>query len=174
MGEQIDELQKAKKGQKATAEVPEPVIKDEDPNAEREESEQIDSAAAPREPTATLATSTAVAKVEELDVAPEVREVDHLLEVKAWAMQSPGWKMLNVIFETVSHDQLQYTCKNGKSVFENMALLLKLALTNAWEYKDNEKKAMTQVKSYILGYLLPKAINRSLKFLTPKLTLIYL
>jgi len=30
------------------------------------------------------------------------------------------------------------------------------------------------VKSYILGYLLPKAINRSLKFLTPKLTLIYL
>jgi hypothetical protein len=33
---------------------------------------------------------------------------------------------------------------------------------------------MTQVKSYILGYLLPKAINRSLKFLTPKLTLIYL
>ena len=133
MGEQIDELEKAKKGQKDTAEVPEPIIKDEDPNAERQESEQIDSAAAPREPTATLATSTAVAKVEELDVAPEVREVDHLLEVKAWAMQSPGWKMLNVLFETVSDEQLQYTCKNGKSVFENMALLLKLALINAWE-----------------------------------------
>lgn len=30
------------------------------------------------------------------------------------------------------------------------------------------------MKGYILSYLLPKAINRSLKFLTPKLTLIYL
>ena len=76
--------------------MPEPVIKDEAPNAEREESEQIDSAPGAG------ATTTAVAKVEELDVVPEVREVDHLLEVKAWAMQSPGWKMLNVIFETIS------------------------------------------------------------------------
>lgn len=81
-----------------STEVPEPVIKDEDPNAERDESDQIDST------TEAAATTTAVAKVEELDVVPEVREVDHLLEVKAWAMQSPGWKMLNVIFETISDE----------------------------------------------------------------------
>ena len=30
------------------------------------------------------------------------------------------------------------------------------------------------MKSYILSYLLPKAINRSLPFLTPKLTLTYI
>jgi hypothetical protein len=81
-----------------STEEPEPIIKDEDPNAERDESEQIDST------TEAAAMTNAVAKVEELDVVPEVREVDHLLEVKAWAMQSPGWKMLNVIFETLSDE----------------------------------------------------------------------
>lgn len=85
-----------------STEEPEPIIKDEDPNAERnenqDESDQIDST------TEAAAMTNAVAKVEELDVVPEVREVDHLLEVKAWAMQSPGWKMLNVIFETISDE----------------------------------------------------------------------
>lgn len=122
------------RGQKEeSTEVPEPIIKDEDPKAERDESEQIDStteAEAKVRAELMAKVNNVVAKVEELDVAPEVREVDHLLEVKAWAMQSPGWKMLNVLFETFSDEQLQYTCKNGKSVFENMALLLKLALTN--------------------------------------------
>jgi len=122
------------RGQKEeSTEVPEPIIKDEDPKAERDESEQIDStteAEAKVRAELMAKVNNVVAKVEELDVAPEVREVDQLLEVKAWAMQSPGWKMLNVLFETFSDEQLQYTCKNGKSVFENMALLLKLALTN--------------------------------------------
>ena len=82
--------------------------------------------------------------------------------------------MLNVIFQIATDGQLQYTCKNGKSIFENMTTLLNLALTNASKEQDKNTKAMTQVKSYIISYLLPKAINRSLKFLTPKLTLIYL
>ena len=55
-------------------EVPEPIIKDEDPNGDKEESDQIDSS------------SRVVAKVEEMDVVPEVYDVDHLLEIKNWAM----------------------------------------------------------------------------------------
>ena len=41
------------------------------------------------------------------------------------------------------------------------------------ESKEDEK-GMTKVKSYILSYLFPKAVNLSLNFLSPELTLIYL
>jgi hypothetical protein len=33
---------------------------------------------------------------------------------------------------------------------------------------------MTQVTAYIMSYLVPKAINNSLPFLTPQLSLIYM
>jgi hypothetical protein len=54
-----------------------------------------------------------------------------------------------------------------------MSLLLRLALTNAREEMSKDEKGMTQVKSYIIGYLFPKAVNMSLNFLTPEQSLIY-
>lgn len=46
-------------------------------------------------------------RIEEIEEAiPEGKEVDPLYEVKAWTMQSHGWKMLNVLFETFSDSQL--------------------------------------------------------------------
>lgn len=60
-----------------------------------------------------------------------------------------------------------------------MTSLLKLGLTKehrtyAPDTKDQDKiKEMTQAKSYIMTYLVPKAVNSSLTFLTPQLTLIY-
>jgi hypothetical protein len=57
---------------------------------------------------------------------------------------------------------------------------LKLGLTKpqrsyAPDTKDQDKvREMTQVKSYIMSYLVPKAVNSSLSFLTPQLTLIYI
>jgi hypothetical protein len=45
------------------------------------------------------------------------------------------------------------------------------------EYVKDEldlKKKTTQVKSYIMNYLLPAAINKSLPFLDAQLSLIYL
>ena len=53
--------------------------------------------------------------------------------------------------------------------------MLKLALSKR-KYETNslqEVKAMTQVKSYIMGNLLPRVVNKSLPFLDANLTLIY-
>jgi len=54
-----------------------------------------------------------------------------------------------------------------------MSMLLKLALTNPRDEMGKEEKGMTQVKSYILSYLFPKAFNMSLNFLTAEQSLIY-
>lgn len=95
-------------------------------------------------------------------------------------MQSPDWKFFNVLFDTLNEKQLQYECKGGKTVFEILTSLLKLGLTKpqrsyAPDTKDQDKvREMTQVKSYIMSYLVPKAVNSSLSFLTPQLTLIYI
>jgi len=53
-------------------------------------------------------------------------------------------------------------------------MLLRLALTNSKEDMTVEDKGMTIVKSYILSYLFPKAVNMSLNFLSADLTLLYL
>ena len=41
-----------------------------------------------------------------VEVEPEIHEVDKLLAVKNWAMQSPDWKLFNVIFESMNEKQL--------------------------------------------------------------------
>ena len=52
---------------------------------------------------------------------------------------------------------------------------MKIGLTNTrTASSDKEIKANTQVKMYIITYLLPKAINKSLEFVTPELTVLYL
>jgi hypothetical protein len=95
-------------------------------------------------------------------------------------MQSPDWKLLNVLLDLLNEKQLQYKCKGGKRVFEILTALLKLGLTKeqrnySEDTKDQDKvKEMTQVKSYIISYLVPKAINSSLTFLTPEMSLIYM
>jgi hypothetical protein len=104
----------------------------------------------------------------------EVLEVDSLLAVKNWAMQSADWKLLNVLFELLSVEQLQYRCDNNKTVFDVIANLLQLGLTKPYSREASEEKGMTQVKAYIMSYLVPKLINNSLSFTTADLTLTYM
>ena len=64
-------------------------------------------------------------------------------------MQSPDWKFFNALFEIINEDQLQYKCKNGKTIFENFAKIITLALTNSEKVEKDQKdkpKLMTQVK----------------------------
>lgn len=76
--------------------------------------------------------------------------------------------------------QLEYKCKNGESIFKNLSIILRIALWKPYsgpEYEKDEsnlKKQTTHVKSYIMNYLLPAAINKSLPFLDAELSLIYL
>ena len=110
----------------------------------------------------------------------EVEHFDEILAVQHWAMQSPDWKLLNVLLELVNDRQLQYKCKNGDSIFEVFANVVQLALWKPYTgptYKDDGKDdepAMTQVRSYIIGSLLPYMINKSLPFLSAELTARYI
>ena len=109
----------------------------------------------------------------------EVEHFDEILAVQYWAMQSPDWKLLNVLLELVNDQQLQYKCKNGDSILEVFANVVQLALWKPYTgptYKDDgkdEQSAMTQVRSYIIGSLLPYMINKSLPFLSAELTVRY-
>lgn len=69
-------------------------------------------------------------KTEEV-VEEEILSIDKLQAVKNWTMQSPDWKFFNALFEIITEDQLQYKCKNGKTIFENFAKIITLALTNS-------------------------------------------
>ena len=95
-------------------------------------------------------------------------------------MQSPDWKLLNVLIEIATAKQLQYICQNGESILVNLSRILRIALWKPYsgpEYTKDEKdlkKATTHVKSYIISYLLPATINKSLPFLDAELTLVYL
>jgi len=55
-----------------------------------------------------------------------------------------------------------------------IASLLKLGLTKPYSTEKTEEKGMTQVKLYIISYLIPKLINSSLSFATADLSLTYL
>jgi len=78
----------------------------------------------------------------------------------------------------LSEEQFQYKCDNKKTIFENLSLILKLALTKSdlsGSKEDKvEKVKMTQVKSYIMSYSLPTIINKTLKYVKPEFTVIYL
>lgn len=67
-----------------------------------------------------------------IEQEPEIQEVDSLLAIKNWAMQSPDWKLLNVLIELMNKEQLQYECKNDKTVFDMIASLLRLGLTKPY------------------------------------------
>lgn len=41
-----------------------------------------------------------------VEIEPEIHEVDKLLAVKNWAMQSPDWKLFNVLCEKLNEKQL--------------------------------------------------------------------
>lgn len=109
-----------------------------------------------------------------IEVEPEIQEVDSLLAIKNWAMQSPDWKFLNVLIELMSVEQLQYKCDNDKTCFDVIASLLKLGLTKPYSSEKSEEKGMTQVKLYIISYLIPKIVNSSLSFSNADLTITYL
>lgn len=110
----------------------------------------------------------------------ELEQFDEILAVQHWAMQTTDWKLLNVLIELVDDKQLQYMCKNGDTIFEVFASVIQLALWRPYTgptYKDDgkdEQPATTQVRGYIMGYLLPFLINKSLPFLSGELTIRYL
>lgn len=114
------------------------------------------------------------------EIQPELEKFDEILAVQHWAMQTTGWKVLNVLIELVDDKQLQYMCKNGDSMFEVFANVIQLALWKPYSgptYKDDgkdEETATTQVKGYIMGNLLPYFVNKSLPFLSAGLTIRYL
>ena len=64
-----------------------------------------------------------------VEIEPEIHEVDKLLAVKNWAMQSPDWKLFNVFCEKLNEKQLQYECKGGRTIFSIITSLLKLGMT---------------------------------------------
>lgn len=116
--------------------------------------------------------------VTEAEAEPE--QFDEILAVQHWAMQTPDWKLLNVLIELVDDKQLQYTCKNGDSIFEVFANVIQLALWKPYtgpDYMDDKKDeqtAMTQVRGYIMASLLPFLVNKSLPFLSGELTIRYM
>jgi len=116
--------------------------------------------------------------IAEAEAEPE--QFDEILAVQHWAMQTPDWKLLNVLIELVDDKQLQYTCKNGDSIFEVFANVLQLALWKPYTgptYMDDgkdEQAATTQVRSYIMASLLPSLVNKSLPFLSGESTIRYL
>ena len=130
------------------------------------------------------------ATVEEIEdgavagIEPEEEQFDEILAVQHWAMQTADWKLLNVLIELVDQEQLQYKCKNGDTIFEVFAHLLQLALWKPYagptyqeeedKNKHGEQTATTQVRNFIMAYLLPYTINKSLPFLSAGLTISYL
>lgn len=117
---------------------------------------------------------------EDAEADEEPEQFDEILAVQHWAMQTTEWKLLNVLIELVDDKQLQYTCKNGDTIFEVFAHVIQLALWRPYTgptYKDDgkdEQTAVTQVRSYIMRSLLPTFINKSLPFLSGDLTIRYL
>jgi hypothetical protein len=66
--------------------------------------------------------------------------------VKNWAMQSPDWKLLNVLFDVLNEKQLQYECAGGKKVFDILTSLLKLGLTKEQKFYSDEVKDQDKAK----------------------------
>jgi hypothetical protein len=106
------------------------------------------------------------------EVVEEIYDIDCLLEVKNWAMQSTKWRLLVVFIHTLTIDQFSYKCSNGKTIIEHLALMMRLALTNSRK-PEEEKSAMTMVKTFIHSVLFKEFFNRSSKNLSPELTLLY-
>ena len=100
-------------------------------------------------------------------------EVDVLLGVRSWTMQSATWRMLNVLLQRLSGKQLEYKCANGNTVYHNFMLLLRLGLEKAREIVSGEK-GVTQVKTYIMSHLFPRTVNLTLKLVNPEVSLLYL
>lgn len=115
----------------------------------------------------------AVSNKPEDEPKEEKYNVDILFEVKNWAMQNSKWRLLNVLVEQLSPAQLKYKCSNSKSVFENIALLVRLSLMNHRELQEDQS-GMTIVKTYVHTTLFPMLVNKSLHNLTPSTTLHYL
>lgn len=111
----------------------------------------------------------------------EVGELDQADSIQRWAMQSPDWKLLNVIFDTLSKEQLHLCTDETKlTIFEDIAIIIELALQRPYDgplYKKHDEhlvSASTQVRQYIINFLIPSMINKSIEFVTPKLSLIYM
>lgn len=103
----------------------------------------------------------------------EVYDIDILLEVKNWAMQSPKWRLLNVLIHTLNSEQFTYKCANGRTILDHISMLLRLALTPSRE-AEPDKSRMSAVRTYINNFLFKVFFNRTVEHLSPELTLCYL
>lgn len=88
-------------------------------------------------------------------------------------MQNQKWRLFNLLIEMLTPEQMEYKCLNGKTVFENIALLLRLSLMNSKE-PDPEKSGQTAVKVYVHTYLFPRLVNKTLGKKSPEKTVLYL
>ena len=96
-----------------------------------------------------------------------------MTEVQNWAMQNAKWRLFNLLIELLTPDQMEYSCSNGRTIFENIALLLRLSLMNSKE-PHPDKSRMTAVKTYVHTYLFPKLVNKTLGKMSASKTLMYL
>lgn len=113
----------------------------------------------------------------------ELVPLDEIESIQSWAMQSSPWRFFNVLLDVFTSDQLQRVAgdDNEFTIFEDISDILKLALWRPYDgplymRKDKEltKSAMTQVRHYIMSMSIPELVNKSMPFLTPKTSLIYL
>lgn len=113
------------------------------------------------------------------EIAKNVELMDAMSSIQNWAMQTPNWKLLNVLFELMSSDQLGEL--DGTSIFDDICVILKMALMRPYDgpiyLKDDKtlKSAMTNVREYIVNYFIPQLVNKSLEVeMTPKRSLSFL
>lgn len=106
--------------------------------------------------------------------------MDAMTSIQNWAMQSPNWKLLNVLFELFSAEQLQKS-DDESAIFDDMCDILKMALVRPFEgpiyLKDEKslKSAMSNVRDYIMNTFIPQFVNKTLEVgMTPKRSLRFL
>ena len=101
-----------------------------------------------------------------------------LNSVRNWTMQSPDWKLFNVLFELTEKEQLQEVCKNGMTLMEVFMAVVKLALQKVWgdDFLQSEQgdDMMTPVKAHLMSVVIPQVVNLSLDSLSAKSTVKFL
>lgn len=94
--------------------------------------------------------------------------MDAMTSIQNWAMQSPNWKLLNVLFELFSAEQLQRQTDESV-IFEDICDILKMALVRPYDgpvyLKDEKtiKTAMSNVRDYIINTFIPQFVNKTLE-----------
>ena len=92
-------------------------------------------------------------------------------------MQTPDWKLLNVLFELLTADQLQNK-EDESSIFEDICDILQMALVRPYDgpvYLKEDKdfqSGMSNVRDFIITNFIPQLVNKTLEAeMTPRRSL---